>query len=223
MNRIIGLVNYHGEKNNYTRWLTSADPEIEFIMLNHKYQNANELLKCKGLVLTGGEDINPVRYGEDNSQNLSQGIDDERDSFEFELIEIAHKNQLPTLGICKGLQVLNVFFGGSLYQHIDNHRKPAGAIEDITHTIKLTDNSLLYQFTNTLIGTVNSAHHQAPKKIGNGLIPTAFAEDGIIEAIELENKNYPFLGVQWQPERMKDRNENKFSYEILKWFINNTN
>lgn len=222
MKRIIGLVNYTEKNNNYTKWLKSGDPDIEFIMLNHEYNNAEELLKCSGLVLSGGADVNPDLYGEDNKENLSKGIDNKRDALELALLKIANSNQIPTLGICRGLQIGNVFRGGSLLQHINYHLNTSESKEDLSHRLKLTDNSLLYQITNKLTGIVNSAHHQAPKELGSGLIATAFSSNGIKEALELEERNYPYLSVQWHPERMVDKENNKFSYEILNWFLNNT-
>ncbi len=217
MNKKIGLVSYSQKITNYTSWLSSLGGDIELVKLHHDNDNASRLNECSGLVLTGGDDINPVLYGENNNEGLSKGIDDKRDTFEYKLLEIADKNRIPTLGICRGLQISNVFYGGSLYQHIDHHR---GSGEDKRHRIDCIDCSLLYKITKNITGVVNSAHHQAAKVIPQGLIATSFAEDGTIESIEFSEPKYPFLLVQWHPERMIDRESNEFSLEILKWFLN---
>ena len=160
---------------------------------------------CDGFVLPGGIDINPLTYGEDPHPML-QGNRLEFDECELHLIQIILESKKPVLGICRGSQILNVAFGGTLYQDIVSQHEGAqqhGQTE-ITpgapcHRIKIEDGSILAE----LYGDetrVNSFHHQAVKDLGKGLKATAHAYDGIVEAFEAPD--YPFvLGVQWHPEQ----------------------
>ena len=151
-----------------------------------------------GLVLCGGSDIHPKYYYEDNLAAV--GIDEKRDEIEFELLNAYVKAGKPVLGICRGHQLLNVYFGGSLYQDIpgaDLHRRHQNV--DAAHLISATPESILA----TLYGesfSVNSNHHQAIKEIGKGLVATAWWNNQYIEAIE--HTHLPVLGVQFHPERM---------------------
>ena len=173
-----------------------------------------------GLLLTGGADVDPELYGEEKKFDNVR-IDRKRDNFELVLLENVMKLRLPVLGICRGVQVINVKFGGTLYQDLKSERplgpdhKQAEGRGEPTHGVTVTDpDSRLHQF----IGShcrVNSLHHQALKRLGRGLKITAHAEDGLIEAVEL-TEDYPFfLGVQWHPEEM-DRPEQR---KILEEFV----
>lgn len=217
----IGLSYYGTKIQNYVDWLKSYPDEIEIIKLCHSSNLPEDLLKCSGLLLPGGVDIDPENYFQKN-EGLSK-INDEskvRDKFERELIDIALKNNLPILGICRGFQLVNVHLGGTLFQHIDNHRNTKGE-EDLIHKVKVNKGSILFNLVNSEEGFVNSSHHQAIDKISDELIATAYSEDEIVEALEWKDKSNksPLLLVQWHPERMKDKNENPFSKEILNWFI----
>jgi putative glutamine amidotransferase len=216
----IGLSYYGSKIQNYVLWLKSFPLDIDIVELNHSSSSPEDLLSCTGLVLTGGSDINPKIYNQTNENGLSRNIDDDRDKFERELLDIALKNQIPVLGICRGLQLSNAHLGGSLHQHIDNH-KNNDTSEDLEHQIYVEENSLLFQIVKTKSGIVNSSHHQAVNEIAGELKISATSNDGIIEALEWKdpsNKS-PLLLVQWHPERMKNREENPFSKEILNWFI----
>ncbi len=216
----IGLSYYGSKIQNYVNWLKTFPEEIEIIELHHSNNSPEEILKCTGLVLTGGQDINPKIYNQTNEKGFSKNIDDARDKFERELLEIALKNELPILGICRGLQLTNAHLGGSLFQHIDNHRNDDTS-EDKEHQIEVMDDSFIYKIVNKKSGIVNSSHHQAVDKIADELKASAFSIDGIIEALEWKSPEgkSPLLLVQWHPERMKDKNENPFSKKILIWFI----
>ena len=151
-----------------------------------------------GLILCGGSDVDPKYYNE--SIDGSEGIDAARDENEFALLEAYIKAEKPILGICRGHQLINVFFGGSLYQHIPESalhtRKEHG---DEAHEVSTFVGSTLCDLYGEKF-SVNSAHHQAIKRLGDGLCALAVWNDQYIEAIE--HKTLPIIGVQWHPERM---------------------
>ena len=161
-----------------------------------------------GIILTGGVDIDPQLYGE-NSIPLQGSIDPLRDSFELELTKVALEKRLPIFAICRGIQMLNVAAGGPLYQDVNSqvkdslkHRQQAPTYHP-SHKVRLEEGSRLHGiFEKTSLG-VNSFHHQAVKDIASGFKATAWADDGLVEAIEWEGSEY-VLGVQWHPERMID-------------------
>ncbi|MEX0907977.1 MAG: gamma-glutamyl-gamma-aminobutyrate hydrolase family protein [Gemmatimonadota bacterium] len=158
-----------------------------------------------GLVLSGGEDVDPARYGEEPSPALGS-VAPARDEMEFRALGCAIERRMPVFGICRGAQVLNVHFGGTLYQDIGTER-PGDLIHEQTepwdkrsHPASVASDSMLCDIVGTEQLHINSFHHQAVKDIGDGLRVVARAADGLVEAIEHEN--YPWLlGVQWHPER----------------------
>lgn len=159
----------------------------------------------KGLLLTGGRDIDPIHYGE--KQHETTDIDFDRDALELPLCKWAMEEELPVFGICRGIQIMNVAIGSSLYQDIPsqftNHltHKIIENTDDSWHDIKIQQGSLLNEITSDHVAEVNSRHHQSLKVIGAGFTVTAQSKDGIIEAIEDRSKQF-VLGVQYHPERM---------------------
>jgi len=149
------------------------------------------------LCLAGGGDVDPSRYGQANEACL--GIDPERDALEFLVLDRALALDLPVLGICRGFQVLNVAFGGSLVQDLPGHR-PVGD-EVVTHEVAADAGSLLGRIAGTQPHTVNSRHHQGvtDELLAPSLRPTARVGH-LIEALESEAHRF-VLGVQWHPER----------------------
>jgi putative glutamine amidotransferase len=140
---------------------------------------------------------------------LCGSIDYFRDTLEFALIEKAKEMEMPILGICRGLQIFNIYHGGSLYADIPSqldtlvrHRCPD--TYDCFHEVSIVDGSSLHSTSGLTTGTVNSNHHQGIRRIGKGIRPIARTGEGLIEAIEYEDHgNMPFfMGVQWHPERM---------------------
>lgn len=158
--------------------------------------NLNKVAQlCDGLIVTGScIDINPKYYGQEPEENLKYSEIDEF-KLDYEIINLFKNEGKPILGICAGMQSINVTFGGTLYQDIKNHN-----LKNLKHDIKIESNSFLY---NTYICeklSVNSFHHQAIDIVAKDFKVTARSEDGIIEAIE----NDDIIGVQWHPEKMED-------------------
>ena len=153
-----------------------------------------------GLLLPGGADINPSLYGEEN--NGSKGIDDSLDELQFGALDAFVKAGKPVLGICRGHQVINVYFGGTMIQDLPSagrHARDAGQAEDKIHLNHTEPGTLLAKLYGEEF-TSNSSHHQAAGKIGEGLRVMARSDDGVIEA--LCHETLPILGIQFHPERM---------------------
>lgn len=169
-----------------------------------------------GLLIPGGdEDINPKFYGQEIKSHKVK-TNDKRASYELTLTKEALKKDMPIFGICNGLQLINVLLGGTLIQHIPdmhesdiNHEQPHPKCAP-THDIIIEDSTLLSELTKDKTVKVNTTHHQAIDKIADGLIISARAPDGIVEAIE--SKDYKFLvGVQWHSEyQNSDLDKNLF-------------
>jgi putative glutamine amidotransferase len=162
-----------------------------------------------GLILSGGGDILPELFGEENG-GLLWRVDEQRDRSEIALAQWALAEELPLLAICRGVQVLNVATGGTLIQDIPtqvsnalSHSSPVAGrpLPAIAHDVEVAAGSRLAALVGTGELGVNSAHHQAVKHVGTDLVITARASDGVIES--LENPGHPFcIGVQWHPEVM---------------------
>ena len=159
--------------------------------------NIDEVLNiCDGLVVTGSAiDINPKCYGEEATFEIHKESQ-EIDNFDFEIIKKFDNANKPILGICRGIQAINVCFGGSLYQDIPNHKLDKAK----RHNVKIENNSFLYNCYNQNTLSVNSLHHQALKEVATKFRITAVSEDGIVEGIESDN----IVAVQWHPEFMND-------------------
>lgn len=174
-----------------------------------------------GILFTGGEDVDPSLYGEEKKY-ASVHVNRERDQFEMKLLNRALDRRLPILGICRGVQMINVGFGGTLYQDLAQDATPefqhqqldAGkARGDTVHGVMVTEpqSHLAGAFDGSC--RVNSLHHQAIKRLGRGLKVTAHSEDGFVEAVEAAN-DYPFLlAVQWHPEEIADHPEQRRIFE----------
>lgn len=163
-----------------------------------------------GLLLSGGGDIRPDRFGDETVHPTTYGVSDLRDDFEFALLAEALRRDLPLLAICRGIQVLNVGLGGTLYQDVADlyadaipHRQEVTpeTRHEPSHPVTAEPGSLLAAVYETTTIQANSFHHQAVKEPGEGLVVVGRTDDGTIEALELPNRRF-VLGVQWHPEMM---------------------
>ena len=157
-----------------------------------------------GVVFTGGHDVWPQRFGEEPVKQVVE-ITHERDQLELVLFEKAYKAGLPILGICRGLQLVNIALGGTLYQDIYSQVENVGGHsfgynpEDVYHSIRIEEESMMKEIYGKETVYVNSEHHQAIKDLGRDLKVTSRSQDGIIESIESTNDKF-VLAVQYHPE-----------------------
>lgn len=174
--------------------------------------NNEEVLKaqlslCDGLIISGGHDVYPLNYGQEPRQALGD-VYPERDTYEYTLLELAEAQNIPVMGICRGLQIINTFYGGTLHQdlhyvksetHVLKHNQ-AQRPDLRSHSVKTVKGSKLQ----TLIGEetmVNSFHHQVIDQVAKGFTTVASAPDGCVEAIEKDGDRY-VIGIQWHPEML---------------------
>ncbi|MBK3631044.1 gamma-glutamyl-gamma-aminobutyrate hydrolase family protein [Streptomyces sp. MBT49] len=160
---------------------------------------AAAVARLDGLVIAGGPDVEPVRYGAEPDPRTGPPAR-ERDTWELALIEAALAADVPLLGICRGMQLLNVALGGTLVQHIDGHAEVVGAFG--THPVEPVPGTR-YAGAVPEETSVPAYHHQAVDRLGSGLVPSAHAADGTVEAVELPSARW-VLGVQWHPEMDQD-------------------
>jgi putative glutamine amidotransferase len=165
-----------------------------------------------GIVIGGGGDVDPARYGEPRREGANLEIDAQRDATDFDLFDRARRCETPTLGICRGLQVVNVALGGTLVQDLASERP--GALDHETderkrrdktlrdHTIRIEPGTRLSRIAADREIPVNSRHHQAIERLAPGLAVSAVAPDGVIEAIEGAGAEPWLLAVQWHPENL---------------------
>jgi putative glutamine amidotransferase len=200
-----------GKFENYKKWVES-EAGVKVVKLSMHNKNADEMDECDGVIFSGGEDLHPALYGKPEFE-LDYGLKEiipERDQFEYQVIAKAFSSKKPVLGICRGLQLINVFLEGTLVPDIPAvldsiaHGKKNGV--DQTHFIRVVHNTLLFNICGLELGTVNSAHHQSVDKPGDLLKISAYSDPSIVEAMEWKdplNKSW-LLMVQWHPERMTD-------------------
>ena len=165
----------------------------------------NYIELCDGFLFTGGKDLNPLTYQEDLNPKCGK-FSDLLDEYQLMLIDKVFRAKKPILGVCRGLQLLNVYMGGSLYQDVSEKsafvlgHNQASDDGDVCHNIYISEGNVLHDLYGDKIA-VNSFHHQAIHKLADGLKAVASSNDGIIEAVSVEN--YPYgLAVQWHPEKM---------------------
>jgi putative glutamine amidotransferase len=156
-----------------------------------------------GLLLTGGGDVDPARYGQDRHPEVA-GVSPSRDAFELALTPAAVRAGLPILAVCRGMQVLNVALGGTLHQHLEDldhvHRGPDRGWS--SHPVRLEEGSLVAGATGRTRVDCSASHHQAVDRLAGSLRAVGWADDGVVEAAELEDGWV--VAVQWHPERTAD-------------------
>lgn len=179
-------------------------------------QDAVEALMAivDGILLSGGPDVDPARYGDAYVHPNTYGVDSDRDQFEIDLFDAALRHRLPVFGICRGIQVMNVGLGGTLIQDVATehpgaadigHRQHERGLENsvVGHEMSATDLTVLPIFGDNDLG-VNSFHHQAIRDLASTLMPVAHSPDGLVEAVVMRG-NPDVFGVQWHPELMFER------------------
>lgn len=220
----IGITTSDTNFQNYPSWIKRED--VEIIFLSYVEENLVDILKCDGIVLTGGVDLYASLYGNKRvDYPNSTDFNLKRDEFEMSVFRISKEMKLPVLAICRGLQLVNVALGGDLFQDLQesgkaNHRKMNGV--DGVHSIQVEEQSLLFAISQKLNGHVNSAHHQGIGRLAEDLRISAWSEDGVAEAIEYQDwESKPFLlGVQWHPERLQTSESiDSFSMNIRQTFL----
>lgn len=195
---------------NYPAALAACGALPLVIPLNLPQEILHDIFqRLDGLCLPGGVDVDPAHYGETRHPSLGQ-VDAARDTTELALARWALAADLPILGICRGIQLLNVAAGGSLYQHIPAQLSEAArhdyklaeiAWEHPTHRVRLQRGSRLAQALGAATVQTNSFHHQAVNRVADGLQPVAWADDGVIEGVEIPERRF-VVAVQWHPEGM---------------------
>ena len=191
-------------QSKYTAALHRAGAKAVWINTDDLDKAIAEMLQCDGLLLSGGEDMDPKYYGQTPTEKCGE-IVPRRDEVEMKMLEAFFATGKPILGICRGEQLMNVYFGGSLHQdivdiskcnHSDYPRKNLGC-----HIVSLTAGTKLARIMKKQTLRANSLHHQAADTVGKDIIISAVSADGIIEGIE--HATHPFcVGVQWHPEHM---------------------
>ncbi len=185
---------------------------VPLVLPPHRAGLDETLAALDGILFSGGGDIDPARYGDREVHPATYGISAARDEFEFALLDAALRRDLPVLAICRGIQVLNVGLGGTLYQDVADqypgalpHRQELTpeTRHDPSHTVTAGEGSLLAEVYGQAAIAANSFHHQTLNALGRGLAPVGRTADGTVEAVTAPERRF-VLGVQWHPEMMYD-------------------
>jgi putative glutamine amidotransferase len=203
-------------KYDYVAAIEKAGGVAVLLPIVVKNRICRQLQHLDGLLLTGGYDVSSLLYHEEAQPD--QGLlDPRRDLYEIATIQAAYEMNIPILGICRGIQILNVAFGGTLYQNIPKfkvqgiqHMQQSMTRDVASHTVEVIKNTKLYKIWNQASITTNSFHHQAVKKVAPNFLVNAVAKDSIIEGIEDPSKDF-VVAVQFHPESIQDtKNTNLF-------------
>lgn len=205
----VGIVGRKKDTSGYEQFLTSMN--IEHITT----LAIGDLSYCDAFLFPGGGDINPELFGESN--HGARNIDTELDILQLQAFQYAFKQRIPVLGICKGMQLINVALGGTIQQNLDTAAIHTSSECDLYHTTIITPNSFLHALYGDSI-IVNSRHHQAIGKLGHKLIDVQWCPfDRCIEAIE--HTQLPIWGVQWHPERIDSVQTDMNATVLLRYFL----
>ena len=170
------------------------------------------LERVDGVLVTGGDDVNPDRYGAE-SEPETKAADGARDDFEIALVDAAVRDDRPMLCVCRGIQVLNVALGGTLRQHYDGHFDLPRYNEGV-HEVRLEPGSMLAKVMGAPQVAVNSLHHQTIDEVAPRLVAVGLSTDGVVEGVEVDGCRFA-LGVQWHPELLRHRPEHLALFEAL--------
>jgi len=205
-------------RKKYRDAVTAAGGEPILVDAVDKSTVAETLVAFDGLLIPGGTDVDPAAYGGKPHPSVDVA-DPRRDSLELEAARFAKRSGLPTLAICRGMQVVNVAFGGTLFEDITDQYEPPNGLQlrhkqtpdfarhETTHEVDLKIGSRLAEIAGCAAIRVNSLHHQAVRRVAYGLEPVAHARDGVIEAFELRSEHPFFVAVQWHPEELVGADE----------------
>ncbi len=205
MKRIVLTSTDPAKHQNYVLWLHRLSPDADIVFLEPGMPIEDTLAGAQGLLLPGGGDPDPILYGKPELRDICK-IDEARDTLEFAAIRAAVDLKLPILGICRGLQIMNVALGGTLIADL-----PSAGLDghhyidsDRMHDVGIVPDSLLHTLTEDMRGQVNSAHHQGVDILAPRLAISARSHDGVVEALEWARPNdKPFLlCLHWHPERL---------------------
>ncbi len=216
----IGVVAYHLGPGRVSRWLVGGYGVPEnyvdcvrraggrpSLLLPGEDVSPGELLDgLGGLLLVGGGDVDPARFGAEPDREV-YGLEPDRDAMEIGLLREAARREVPTLAICRGIQVMNVAFGGTLVQHLPDHEGylehgAPGGEDHRRHDVKLAAGSRMAEACGAEVLSCSTHHHQGVDRVGDGLTATGWSEDGLVEALETDGGW--MLGVQWHPEDTAD-------------------
>lgn len=211
---LIGITTYVEASTRYGVWdlptslvpsdyyeLVQAAGGAAVLLPPDEPERAAEVLgRLDGLVVSGGPDVDPIRYGAPRDPRTGAPAT-VRDEWELALLRAALADGVPVLGICRGMQALNVALGGTLVQHIDGHVHTPGVTS--WHPVTPVPGTRYAELVPE-VADVPTYHHQAVERLGQGLVVSAYAQDGTVEAIELPDREQWVVGVQWHPERDKD-------------------
>ena len=185
---------------------------------------AQLLRRLDGIILTGGDDLNPEFYGENPEPLTPKALHPRRGRHDQQIFEIIWDQKIPTLAICLGMQEVNVFLGGSLFQDIPTQLENAqihkiGDWFEARHDVSVKQDSFLFEISQQAQVDTNSAHHQAVKQIADSLMVVGHSQDGIIEALEPRDRTIPLLAVQWHPE---SETNDIVGINLFKWLVSKT-
>ena len=218
----------HYIQHSYIGFIESAGGSPVILPVVEDEETVSRIIdSLDGVLITGGVDIEPDLYGEPNTYSMD--VDTWRDGSEIKLVNEARRRQVPIMGICRGIQLLCIAFGGSLYQDIYSsiegvmlHTRSMSSLEthnqsgpETYHNTRLTGKSFLTEIFDGDVIRVNSSHHQSLRDPGDGLTVVSRADDSVVEAVQCFNDRCT-IGVQWHPERMDDDEKQR---ELARWFV----
>ena len=220
----IGVTKTESKIDFYLEWLRKYNIDFTVLDFENGSKEYDRLRECSGLMLTGGIDIYPELFCDWDTKERKGTYQPGRDGFELNLLDSALNSKMPVLAICRGLQLVNVYFRGSLIFDIEEIRNvihtKISPDKDRIHKVKIFKDTLLNKITGVEEAEVTSSHHQSVDRLGEGLMINSKSDDGIIEGIEFADKTDKsfLIGVQWHPERFLNT-EDPASGKILKYFI----